>query len=119
MAAFLRDAAQGGVTDSPRLLIDFLEHEVLKAALLRHNRVPGDVLDLADNGLSLEIGELNAVGRDHGKIAIRQEEEIAGVIEDGGNIGGHKVLVFAQTNDGRRAVAGGDDLIGIVDCNHS
>jgi hypothetical protein len=47
LAGFLRDAAQRGVADGARLLIDFLEHEMLEAALFRHDRVPGDALRLA------------------------------------------------------------------------
>ena len=47
VAGILGDAAERGVADGARLLVDFLEHEVLVAALFRHDRVPGDVLDLA------------------------------------------------------------------------
>ena len=51
-AGIERDAAQRGIADGARLLIDFLEHEMLEAALLRHDRVPGDVLHLARDGLA-------------------------------------------------------------------
>ncbi len=52
MTRILRDAAQCRVADGAGLLVDFLEHEVLEAALLRQDRVPGDVLDLAPNRTS-------------------------------------------------------------------
>ena len=58
VAGIVRDSSQRGVADGARLLIDFLEHEVLEAALFRHDRVPGDVLHLALDGLAVEIGEL-------------------------------------------------------------
>ena len=39
-----RDAAEGGVADGARLLPDFLEHEVLVAALFRLDGIPLDAL---------------------------------------------------------------------------
>ena len=47
LAGFLRNAAEKGVAHGARLLEDFLLHEMLEAALFRHDRVPGDVLRLA------------------------------------------------------------------------
>ena len=73
VAGFLRDAAQRGVAHGARLLINFLEHEVLEAALFRHDRVPGDVLHLAHDGLAVEVGELHAFGSDDGEIAVGRE----------------------------------------------
>ncbi len=118
VAGFLRNASQRGVTHRARLLVDFLEHEVLEAALFRHDRVPGDVLHLADDGLSVEVGELHAFRRNHGQVAIAEEEQIAGVIENRGHVGSDEVLVFAQSDDGRRAVAGGHDLVRFIDRDH-
>ena len=46
-AGLLAHAAQRGVADGARLLEDFLEHEMLVAALFRHDGVPQDVRDLA------------------------------------------------------------------------
>ena len=42
-AGLLADAAEQRVANGARLLKDLLEHEVLVAALLRHDRVPQDV----------------------------------------------------------------------------
>src|SRR6185369_13013647 len=72
---------------------------------------PGDVLDLADNGLAVEVGELHAAWRNHREIAVTQKEEVASVIEDRGNVGSDKVFVLAQPDDGGRAVTRGHDLI--------
>ena len=58
---FLPDAAQRGVAHGPRLLKNFLEHEVLVAALFRHDRVPQHMLHLAFDGLAVEVAELHAV----------------------------------------------------------
>ena len=40
LARVERDATQRGVANGPRLLPDFLEHEMLVAALFRLNRIP-------------------------------------------------------------------------------
>ena len=56
-AGLLAHAAQRGVADGARLLEDFLEHEVLVAALFRHDRIPQDVRDLALHGAAVEIAE--------------------------------------------------------------
>ena len=62
MAGILRDAAERGVADGARLLVDFLEHEMLEAALFRHDRIPGDVLRFALQRVAVEIGERTPSG---------------------------------------------------------
>ena len=95
----LRDAAERGVANGARLLVDFLEHEVLEAALFRHDRVPGDVLHLARHRVAVEVGELHAVGREDGHVAIGQEEDVARVVEDRGDVGGDEVFVVTEADD--------------------
>src|SRR6202035_5587264 len=73
-AGILRDAAERGVADSAWLLIYFFEHEVLEATLLRHDRIPGDVLRFPLHRIALEIGDPHTLLGDHGKIAIAQKE---------------------------------------------
>ena len=69
---------------------------MLEAALFRHDRVPGHVLHLALDGLSVKIRELHARGGDYGEVAIGKKENVAGVIKDGGYVGSDKVFVIAQ-----------------------
>ena len=114
LAGVERDAAQRGVAHGARLLVDFLQHEMLEAALLRHDGVPGDVLHLAGDGLAFEVGELHARGRDDGEVAIAEKEQVAGVVQDGRHIAGDEVFVLAQADDRRRAIASGDNLVGLV-----
>ena len=73
---------------------------------------------LAYHGLAVEVGELHALRGDDGEVAIGKEEQIAGVIKNGGDIGGDEVFVLAQADDGGRAVAGGDDLVGLIHRDH-
>src|SRR5580658_409989 len=88
---------------------------MLEAALFRHDGVPGHVLHLAPHGLSVEVGQVHAVGRNHGKIAISQKENVARVIENGRNVRSDKVFVVAEADHQRRAVARGHDLVGLID----
>src|SRR5262249_44915059 len=66
----LRDASQCRVTHGARLLINFFEHEMLEATLFRHDRVPGHMLHLAHDWLSVEVGELYSLLGNHSKVAI-------------------------------------------------
>ena len=114
LAGIERDAAQRGVADRARLLVDFLQHEMLEAALFRHDRVPGDVLHLARDGLAFEVGELHAGRRDDGEVAVGEEEQVARVIENRRHVAGDEVFVLAQADDRRRPVARGNNLVGLV-----
>src|SRR5690348_15187012 len=86
LARVERNAADGGIADGARLLEDFLEHEVLEAALFRHDRVPGNVLHLALDGTAFEVSELHALRGDDSEIAIAEEEQVARVIENRRNV---------------------------------
>jgi hypothetical protein len=87
---------------------------MLEPALFRQDRVPGDVLDAAGDGKPLEVSELHTVRGEHREVAVGEEEEVAGVVEDGGNIAGHKVFVLAQPDHRRRPLPRRDDLVQIL-----
>ena len=55
-----RHPAEDGLADGLRLLVDFLEHEVLVAGLLGHHRVPRHVLRLPRDRRAREIAEGDA-----------------------------------------------------------
>ncbi len=103
----LGDAAERGVLNGARLLVNLLEHEVLEAALFRHDRVPGDALGLALHLLALEIGDAHALLGDDRDLAVGEKEEVASVIEQCGYVAGDKIFVFAEADYDRRTVAGG------------
>ena len=108
------DAAEGGVADGAGLLVDFLEHEVLVAGLFGLDGVPGDALDFEREGGAVEVGEGDACGGEDGDFAVLEEVDVAGVVEDAGDVGGEEVFAFADADDGGRAHAGGDELVGLV-----
>ena len=68
---------------------------MLEAALFRHDRVPGDVLYLASDGMAVEVGQLHAAGSDHCQVAVAEEEQIARVIQDRRDVAGDEVLIVA------------------------
>ena len=88
---------------------------MLEAALLGHDRIPGDALRFAFHGMTIEVSDLDAVLGDHGQVAVGKEEEVAGVVEKRGDVGGDEIFVLAETNDGGWSVAGGDDFVRFVD----
>ncbi len=65
------------------------------------------------DGLAVEVGELDAVEGEDGHVAVGEEVDVAGVVEDAGNVGGDEVLAFAYADDDGRAEARGDDLVGL------
>ncbi len=108
-----RDAAEGGVANGAWLLPDFLEHEVLVATLFSLDGVPLDALKRALDGLAVEVRELDAVEGEDGHVAIGEEVDVAGVMQNAGDIRGDEVFAVAYADDDRRPGAGGDDFVGL------
>ena len=61
-----------------------------------------------------EIGERHAAASDHGDLAVVEEHDFACVRQNRGDVGGDEELAVAEPDDHRRAVADGDDRLGIV-----
>ena len=87
---------------------------MLVAALLRHDRVPQNVRDLALDRTAVEIGQVHAVARQNRHVAIGKKEHVARVAENGGHVGGDEVLAVAQADDDRRPGARGDNLVRVA-----
>ena len=102
------DAAEDGVADGAGLLVDFLEHEVLVAGLFGLHGVPGDARDFEGEGRAIEVGEGDAGGSEDGDFAVGEEMDVAGVVEDAGDVGGEEIFALADAEDGGRAETGGD-----------
>ncbi len=76
-ARLLSHAAQNRVPNGTRLLKDFFEHEMLVAALLRHDGIPENVRYLALDRASGKIGQRDAVPSERSYIAILKKENVA------------------------------------------
>ena len=86
--------------------MDFFQQEMLIAALLGRNRVPGNESWLALNRPAGKVRDRDAFATHLGHLAIIQEEHAAGVIEQGRNIGGHKAFFFSEPDHNRRGIFG-------------
>ena len=97
-----------------RLLEDLLEHEVLVAGLLGHDRIPRHPRALLRDRAAGVVGELDPGRRDDRHLLVAQEHDVARVAEDRRDVGRDEELAVAEADDDRRAVADGDDLVRIV-----
>src|SRR5437868_540111 len=91
---------------------------MLEAALFRHDRVPGDVLHLANNRLTIEVSEANTFRCDHREIAVSKKEQVARVIENRGNVRRYEIFVFAKSNDRGRTIARSHNLVRLIHRNY-
>ncbi len=97
--AILSNALAHRVADSLRLLVDFLEHEVLIAALLSSFGIPVDFENLLRHRLAVAIRDLDSILRNDSKLTIVEDVRAARVRNDSWNIGSDEVLTFADTDD--------------------
>src|SRR5437660_9136750 len=68
--------------------------------------------------LAVKVSEYHPFRRYNRQIAIGQEEQIVGVVQNRGNISSDKVLVLAKSDHRGRAIARGHDLVGFINRNH-
>ncbi len=114
LAGFLRNSAEQRVAHGAGLLENFLLHEMLEAALFRHDGVPGDVLRGTIDGMALKIHQADALRREDCDFAIAQEKDAAGVLQDRGDVAGDEEFVFAEADYDGRAEARCDDFLRIA-----
>ena len=72
---------------------------MLEAALLRQNRIPGNMLRRALHRLAVFVHHANARWRNHGNIAICEKKNLASVMEQRGNIARDEVFVIAEADN--------------------
>ena len=114
MPGVLRHAPENRFARGRRLLEDLLEHEVLVAGLLRHDRIPEHALRGLRDRPAEEVGERHAGRGDDGHLLVAEKHDVARVAENRRNVGRDEELAVAEADDDRRAVADGDDLFRIV-----
>ena len=95
-AALEVHAAPHGVGGGPRLLEDLLQHEMAIAALLGHDRIPQDAARRPLHRRPVEIGDLDPGAGDDRHVLVLQHHHVAGVGEDGRDVGGEEGLVVAE-----------------------
>ena len=110
------EVPEQGVGDRGGLLGDLLEHEVLVAALLGGRQVPVDV-ERPGSGVvavAVEVGDRVAVGGDHDGLVLAELDGVAGVLDEGRDVGAEEHLAVADADHQRRGAPGRDDGARVV-----
>ena len=110
-------AAKGGFDDIG-LLVDFLEHEMFVARLLGLHRTPVDSLHAAFDLLPANGLDARSRRAQLGDVAVFQEDHLAGVGQERWDITATEGLAVANAHHKRRAVARGDDHVGLGTGDH-
>ena len=109
-----RKSSENRIPDRRRLLVNFLEHEVLISALLSHDRIPCDLVELWLAFLAGGIEEANSIGRHDSNLMFIEEENRSRVREHGRNIRRNESFAINAAHDDWSALANGDDLLRII-----
>ena len=113
-ALFEADPSEQAVAHRARLLVDLLQHEVAIAALLGLHRIPGDALGSTGDHGPRRVLEGHRVGAHGHDLAVLQEQEVAGVGEEGGNVRGEEVLAVAEAHHQGWPETSADQGLGLV-----
>ncbi len=86
------EAAEQGVADGLRLIVDLLVHERGEAALLRRGGVPVDLELLTGDDLAGEVGDDDRVRGDGDDFVLADLDGGARVVDERGDVGAEEVL---------------------------
>src|SRR5262245_13911893 len=109
-----RESSKDRVLDRNGLLINFFEHEMLVPALFRHDRIPGDVLELRPPMLTRVIEQANAVACNDGNFMIVEEKDRSCVGKHGWNVGRDKAFAIDGADDQRIPFPYRNDLLRVI-----
>src|SRR5438105_10325236 len=113
--AFFHDQpATHRVLNGLRLLEDFLEHEVLEAALFDLIEIPVDAAHALADPACVEIQHLISVAGEHAHLAVVEVHDLSRVLEDRGDVAGDVELALAEAEQQRTSLARADDLVRIA-----
>ena len=101
-----------------RLLVDLLEGEVREAALLGGVEAPVDLGDLALHLRPIQRQDPGPIGRHVGDVALVQDDDVLGVLEDGRHVAGEEPFAVAEPDDERDVHSRADDPIGVLGVHH-
>src|SRR5437879_577221 len=110
-----RKSSEDRVLDRYGLLINFLQHEMLIAALFRHDRIPRDVLELRLPSLAGCVQQTNAVAGNDRYLMVIEKQNRARVGKHGWNIRRDESFTFHGADDERITFAHSDNFLRIVD----
>ena len=100
--------------DGVRLLVDFLVHELLVPALLGRVGGPWDRVNLALNGVEIEVGNLHAVAGDAADFIVVDDIHLVGLGPNGTHVAGDVVFAVTEADNQRAEAAHCDHLVRAV-----
>ena len=103
-----------GIAQSLWLFINFLQHEMLKAALFRCFRIPVYNKHLLADGSAVDILHPHAICSYCSNLTIAHDKGTTRMVDNRRDVGSDKVLAFTQTNNQRIILFGADDFIRLV-----
>ena len=109
-----RKSTENRVLDGDWLFVDFLQHEMLVAALLRHDRVPRDVLELGLAAVTSRIKQPNTVLTDYGDLMIIEKQNRSRVWQHRRNIRRDETFAIDGAYDQGIALADGDNFLRVI-----
>ena len=109
--AVFGDALAHRIANCLRLLVDFLEHEVLETALFGCLGIPVDLEDLLRHELALAVRDDDGILFHDGHLAIVEDIRAARPADDGRDVGCDEVLAVAEADDKRVVLLRADELV--------
>src|SRR5438094_7003555 len=94
-----RKSSKYRVLDGDGLLVNLLEHEMLVAALFRHDGIPRDVLELGLAFLTGDVEQADAVTCHDGNFVIVEKQNGPGVRKHCWNVGSNEALAIDGADD--------------------
>ena len=106
----LHDAVQR-IPDRGRLFVDFLEHEMLVAALFRRFGVPGDLRQGKLHLVPVQVVEQNLSGRNPGHLQVVDIVNLPRIFQDGRHVGRQVRFPVRHTKDHRGILPRRENLV--------
>ena len=97
-----------------RLLVNLLEHEVGIARLFCLARGPGHGLGRALHRLSVKVRDAHPIADQVCDVAVLQEDDLAGLVQDRRGVGGEEHLALAHSEHEGRGLLDRDDFVRVA-----
>ena len=108
-----------GIQSRSGLLVDFLHHEMLVAALFRSFRIPFDFRQLFFNLFPIQVVEMDLPRRQSGHLQIADVVDAPGVLQNSRNVGSHIGFPVRHPDNHGAFLPGRPDFSGIVLKHHA
>ena len=99
--------------------MDLFHHEMLEACFFRRFGVPFNLHRLFLDFVAIQVIEGNFALLQTAQLQVADVVDVAGIFQDGGNVGGHEALAILHAQNHRAVLAGHVDLLRIIFKHHS